>query len=220
MSHPALDSSSVPRASCSGCRGRLRTAVRNVTARRLYVQRLATLAAVLALPLGSAACGRESHPTNVDSEAEYVDAGPLTYQVQVSRQLNPFSAEDRQYLASVPAAQQQLSSTQLWFGVFVWAKNLTHKSHITTKSFDIVDTQGNKYYPVALNAQVNPFAWTQQTLQPLATEPAVDSAASFGPTQGAELLFKLSTSVFDNRPLTLEIYAPGQSSPSTVSLDL
>ena len=37
----------------------------------------------------------------------------------------------------------------------------------TTDSFDIVDTQGNQYYPVAINSQVNPYAWTPQALQPL-----------------------------------------------------
>jgi hypothetical protein len=34
------------------------------------------------------------------------------------------------------------------------------------------------------------------------------------------LLFKLPTSIFSNRPLTLEINAPGESTPSSVSLDL
>jgi hypothetical protein len=87
-------------------------------------------------------------------------------------------------------------------------------------SFDIVDTQGNKYYPVPVNPQVNPYAWTEQTLKPLGTEPAPDTTASFGPTQGRLLLFKINTSAYANRPLTLEINAPGQANPSSVSLDL
>ena len=57
-------------------------------------------------------------------------------------------------------------------------------------------------------------------LKPLGTEPAPDSTAYFGPTQGAELLFKLNNSVYSNRPLTLEIYPRGQDHPSSVSLDL
>ncbi len=58
------------------------------------------------------------------------------------------------------------------------------------------------------------------TLKPLGTQPVPDSTAYFGPTQGSLLLFKLSASVYSNRPLTLQIYAQGQAKPSTVSLDL
>ena len=43
---------------------------------------------------------------------------------------------------------------------------------------------------------------------------------SFGPTQGALLLFKLDTSVYDNRPLTLEIRGPGRQLWGSISLDL
>jgi hypothetical protein len=181
--------------------------------------RRAALLAAAALSLGLAACGhKESHPTTADNEGVYVDVGPLAYQVQVSRQLNPYNVEDHAYLTGV--ATPQPNSTQLWFAVFMWAKNESHKNESTATSFDIVDTQGNKYYPVAINPQANPFAWTGQTLRPLGTEPGPDSPASWGPTQGGELLFKLNDSIFSNRPLTLEIYAPGESKPSSVSLDL
>ena len=46
------------------------------------------------------------------------------------------------------------------------------------------------------------------------------STAAGGPTGGALLLFKLPTSVYANRPLTLEINVPGRTTPSTISLDL
>jgi hypothetical protein len=181
--------------------------------RRLPIVCSAVLAAGL---LG--ACGQISHPTTADNEGVYVDAGPLTYQVQLSRQLNPYSIEDRTYLSGVSTTAPK--PNEEWFGVFLWAKNSTHKDETTTDSFDIVDTQGTKYYPVAINSQINPFAWTAQMLAPKATEPAADSTASFGPTQGGLLLFKLNDSIYSNRPLTLEIHAPGQAQPSTVSLDL
>lgn len=168
--------------------------------------------------LGLSACGRLSHPTTADSEGIYVDAGPLTYQVQLSRQLNQYSSEDRAYLSGVSTAAP--TRDQEWFAVFLWAKNGTHSNQTTTDSFDIVDTQGTKYYPVPINTHVNPFAWTPQTLAPHQTEPAADTPANFGPTQGGELLFKLNDSIYSNRPLTLEIHAPGQAHPSTVSLDL
>jgi hypothetical protein len=157
-----------------------------------------------------------------DNEGVYVDAGPLTYQVQLSRELNPANVEDAAYVNGVTAPPPK--PDEEWFAIFMWAKNQTKSDQTTTTSFDLVDTQGNKYYPIPLDPKFNPYAWTAQTLRPLgtepSTEPAPDSPASFGPTQGGELLFKINTSVYSNRPLTLEIHASGQADPSTVSIDL
>lgn len=190
----------------------------HVHARFRRPRRLAVLAVlpVLALPL--AACGRLSDPTSADSEGVYVRAGAVTYQVQLSRQLNPSDSEDAGYLRGVKAPAPK--PDEEWFVIFLWAKNETHTNQTTTDSFSIVDTEGTQYHPVAVDPAVNQFAWTAQTLRPLGTEPAPGSAAYYGPTQGGELLFKLNDSVYSNRPLTLNIYAPGQKNPSTVSLDL
>jgi hypothetical protein len=194
-----------------------------VTVRLSAARRLLTFAASAVFALGLAACGhKESHPTFADNEGVYVDAGPLTYQVQISRELNPFNVEDKEYLSGVSAPAA--TPSQMWFAVFLWAKNNTEASHTTADSFDIVDTQLHKYYPVPINVSANPYAWTPQTLKPLGTYPVPDSTAYFGPTQGAELLFKLpisgETAVYANRPLALEIHVPGQSKPSRISLDL
>jgi hypothetical protein len=169
-----------------------------------------------------AACGQQSHPTIVgaNNNGTYVDAGEVTYQLQVSRELNQYETEDSQYVRGLAAGTTAPKPDELWFGVFLWAKNNTGSPQTTTNSFDIVDTQGTKYYPLHLDPATNPYAWTSQTLQPSQTEPGLDTTASFGPTQGELLLFKLNTSVYSNRPLTLEIYAPGQAKPSIISLDL
>lgn len=173
------------------------------------------------LPLVLAACGnKESHPiaANATNDGSYVFAGPITYQLEVSRELNPSNIEDRGYLAGVtgtpPTPQEE------WYAVFLWAKNQTHSPQMTTDSFDIVDTQGAHYYPVPINPQVNPYAWTAQRLAPSETEPLPGSTAFYGPTQGGELLFKINISAYANRPLTLEIHAPGQAEASTIALDL
>jgi len=52
------------------------------------------------------------------------------------------------------------------------------------------------------------------------TYPLENSTAYFGPTGGGLVLFKINTSAYSNRPLTLQIYAKGQPTPSTISLDL
>jgi hypothetical protein len=181
-------------------------------------RRLRALGGALLLGVGVAACGQISHPTRVDNEGEYVDAGPVTYQVQVSRQLNPFAPDDRQFLAG--ATGPPPAPSQMWFGIWLWAKNQTHTYATTSDSFEIVDTVGHPYYPIPINRQVNPFAWASQTLAPGATEPTPSTASFYVPSQGGFLLFKLNNTVYSNRPLTLRIYAPGQAQPSTVSLDL
>lgn len=198
-----------------------------VNARRLLLA-LCAIAATLAL----AACG-DHHPhlnglpPHVQSSADannnggYVDAGPITYQLQISRELNPYSVEDSQYVKGLPSSvSSSLGATQLWYGVFLWAKNQTQHPQTTSDNFEVVDTQGDTYYPVKLDTAANPFAWTSQTLAPLGTEPGPATVQSSGPTQGGLLLFKVPTSVYDNRPLTRYILGTGNQKLGSISLNL
>jgi hypothetical protein len=189
--------------------------------------RLPLLLAVGVLALGLSGCGIE-HRTNQTGVSEeelsaggepYFWAGPITYQVQVSRQLNPYDSEDVQYLAGVSGAQD-LSPQQFWFGVFLWAKNQTNSYVQTTDTFKLVDSSGQVFEQTPLNASVNPFAWTAQLLAPNDIEPRADSIPSNDSIGGSLVLFKLNQSVYSNRPLTLLVYAPNVTKPSRVSLDL
>ena len=74
--------------------------------------RLPLLVAVGALAIGVSGCGvdhREATPHDVsatelaDGAEPYFWTGDVTYQVQISRQLNPFDTYDVQYLAGVTA---------------------------------------------------------------------------------------------------------------------
>jgi hypothetical protein len=186
-----------------------------VSARRLPI-----LACVLGLAVGLGACGQVAHPKSAENNGVYVFAGPVSYQLQVSRELNPFLVEDKQYLAGVQAGDTALSSNQLWYGVFLWAKNQGNQPRSTSGNFDILDSNGQRFYPIRVDTAVNQYAWTQQVLGPSDVEPALNTTASFGPTQGGLVLFKLPTTVYSNRPLTLEILAPGASKPAEISLDL
>jgi hypothetical protein len=189
---------------------------------KLKLRRLPILVAALVLPLGLTACHKKAHPTNGDSEAIYVDAGPLTYQVQLSRQLNQYNIEDRQYLHGLPPGTAPLNRNQLWFAVFLWARNQTGRvvASNSPEQFDIVDTQGNTYYAIPLNPALNAVAWTSQYVAPRGTEPGPDTLASLDGSQGGLVLFKLNNSVYSNRPITLEIHGPSGALEATVSLDL
>jgi hypothetical protein len=185
-----------------------------VSPRRLWI-----LLCALSVAVGLAACGQTSQPTSLLNNGVYVDAGPITYQLQVSRELNPYLQEDSQYVAGLPAGTAALGANQLWYGVFLWAKNQGDHPQLTARKFAITDSNGDTYYPLDLNTQLNQYAWTQERLEPGEVSPVLNSTASFGPTGGGLLLFKLPTTVYSNRPLTLHIFAPGGGS-GQISLDL
>jgi len=186
--------------------------------------RLVLVLAVGALAVALGGCGRTTL-TGVSQDQlsagtePYFNVGGVTYQIQISRQLNPFGSEDVQYLAGVQGAQN-LPADQLWFGVFLWAKNQTKQVRDTADTFEIVDSEGTVYHPMALNASINPYAWTSEALSQNQIEPLADSTASNGSTGGGLILFKLNDSVYSNRPLTLEIFKAGDPTPAKVSLDL
>jgi hypothetical protein len=198
-----------------------------VTARRSLIAVCALLAA-----LGVAACGgtvaqlpgTPDHIQNVadaNNNGDYVDAGGITYQLQISRELNQYSTEDSQYVKGLPAGvSADLTPTQLWYGVFLWAKNQSDQPLKTTDNFEMVDTQGNVYRPVQLDTALNPFAWTAQKLQHGSIEPKLGTIAANGATQGGLLLFKVSTNVYSNRPLTLYILGADNQRLGAISLDL
>ncbi len=185
-----------------------------MSARRLWI-----IACALGLAVGLAACGQVSNPTSELNNGVYVDSGPVTYQLQISRELNQYSVEDRQYVSGLPAGSGALTPNQLWYGVFLWAKNQTDRPELTARSFYISDSNGDRFFPLHLNAELNGYAWTQQRLLPSGVEPEPNTTASFGPTGGSLLLFKLPTSVYSNRPLTLHIFSPS-GGKGQIDLDL
>jgi hypothetical protein len=179
-----------------------------------------TAVALLALPL--AACGnKEAETTFGATEGAYLNVGELTYQVQISRQLNPNDNEDKGYLVDVPADQADLGPDEAWFAVFVIAFNETDEPAQTADDFTITDTEGNVYKPLTLGNS-NVFAWRGGTIPGGEQLPAKDTAASNNPSvNGSMLLFKVSNDAFNNRPLQLTIQGlEGKPLKAAVDLDV
>ncbi len=178
------------------------------------LRKLPLLAAVLLAALALGACG-DSH-TKVTTgtyagesgaNAPYLNLGPLVYQVQLSRQLNPNNSEDAGYLQGVPYGEGQLKKGEEWFGVFLQVYNNTEHAHPASETISISDTEGNVYHPIEV-LPTNRYIYRGGVLAPKSVLPKPDTTASFGPTQGALLLFKIKTYSLNNRPLEIKIEEP------------
>jgi hypothetical protein len=177
---------------------------------------LAALLAVLAL----SACG-DSH-TRVTTgtyagesgaNAPYLNVGPLIYEVQLSRELNPANSEDAAYLQGLTPAERKLEPGQEWFAVFMQVYNNTNTPHPAASSMTITDTQENSYTPIA-PAEVNLFAYRAGMVPAKNQIPLAGTVADDDPAEGLVLLYKIQIVSLDNRPLELKIVNPNNPSES------
>src|SRR5437764_11889800 len=116
--------------------------------RRARKSTVVAMALLAALAVG--ACGSSHSKVSTGTyagesgaNAPYLDVGPLTYQVQLSRQLSPFDTEDAAYLQGLSPTQRALGPRQEWFGVFLQVYNNTSLGHLAASTVTISDTQGN-----------------------------------------------------------------------------
>ncbi len=187
---------------------------------RSRARTLTAVVAAVAATFVLAACG-ESH-TKVTTgtyagesgaNAPYLNVGPLIYEVQLSRELNPYNSEDVGYLQGLSAAQSKLEAGQEWFGVFVQVFNNTDQSHRAAETITISDTQGNTYAPI-LPSAVNAFAYRGGVVAAKGQLPEPDTTAAAAPTGGLLLLYKIKVLSLDNRPLEIKITNPEALSES------
>jgi hypothetical protein len=188
---------------------------------RISRPRLLLWLPALLLALGLSACAERGRVSEAHDEGLYLAAGPLTYQVQISRELNPADVEDRAYLQGLPANVPPPGPGEEYFGVWLRVQNESKQPARSADQFRIIDTLGTKYTPIKLPA-TNQLSYQPKTLEPAALEPTANSIAQDGPTQGALVLFKVNSSVYQNRPLRFEILDPASPDQvqSTVNLDL
>ncbi len=184
-------------------------------------RRFPILALLAAASLSLAACGGvKGEVEHGETEGIQVTTGDLQYQVQISRVLNPAEVEDKGLLQGVPIADQTLPEGSEWFAVFMQARNNRDEPHrsATREGFTIEDTLGNEFETIEVD---NPLAYEQETVPAGGMIPAPDSIASSFNTAGSMLLFKITQTSLENRPLVLKIVAPEDpSEEAEVDLDV
>jgi hypothetical protein len=175
----------------------------------------ALLALALALSRGLAACG-EDEPKTSGAEGEFIEVGDTTYQVQLTRLLNPQQRPDDAYLR----AQATLGGDETYLGVFVRIENDGDTPYKPPRDIKLVDTVGNEYLP--LDTTQSGFGLDLgQEIPPGGVAPPPNSPAAFGPTSGALLLYRVKReTATDNLPLELQIPVEGEEQPSTIALDI
>jgi hypothetical protein len=173
---------------------------------------LIALVALLALALPLAACGGEEHELDV-AEGEPIISDDVTYNVVLSRFLNPDDTEDEGYLEGQPAPPEQ----QQYFGVFMQLHNDSEEDITVPEELTIKDTLDNEYTPLETES---PYALPLGAPL-LAGErfPEANSIAADGPTQGSLILYVIEEASTENRPLELEIPLPSGET-GIVELDI
>jgi hypothetical protein len=188
------------------------------------LRKLPPIVLAVLVVLGVSACG-DSHTKvttgtyagEAGKAAPYLNVGPLLYQVQVSRQLNPANEEDASYLQGLSATERQLGSGEEWFAMFIQVYNNNNQPYTDSDSFTITDTQENSYTPVSLG-EANLYAYRPGTVPAKSQIPRPGTVpADFGP-QGALLLFKIKIVSLDNRPMEVKITNPENPAESASAI--
>jgi hypothetical protein len=185
----------------------------------MTARRLPLLLACVALALGVSACNKEKVVTEAKTEGTFINVGPLDYQVQISRQLNPADPEDHAYVQGLAAGTTQPTAQETWFAVFLRVENNGNHAAPASNDFEIEDTEGVTYRPLIVSA-ANPFAYRPAVIPAHSALPGVETAAANGPIQGSMLLFKIKLTSLENRPLQLHVRSASGEQEGTVDLDV
>jgi hypothetical protein len=173
---------------------------------------LAIVLCLLVAPaaLAVAACGEEEEIEVVEGEPLHL--GELSYNVQLTRFLNPDDAEDAEYLLG----QDPPPPGQAYLGVFMVVENESEESLSSSSDYTVVDTTEQSFSPLDSES---PYALNVGEQVPGEGElPLADTTAATGPNQGAMLIFLVPDEVSENRPLELQI--AGEDATGTVELDI
>ena len=185
------------------------------------IARIALLSLVAIAALAASGCGNKTDTAIVgETEGIYVSVDRLTYQVQISRILDPASPEDSAYLKGLPEDEEEPADDEVWFGVFMRVENETDEPLEAAEDFKIVDTQEEEFEPLELDTDVNVFAYEPRSIPPGELLPEVGSPASDNTIRGALLLFKMKVASLGNRPVELEIESSQGGDDAVIDLDI
>jgi hypothetical protein len=168
------------------------------------------------------ACGAGEHANYADNSGPgYVQVGQLNYQVQVSRELNPWDDnEDKWYLEGFTSAERSLPVADEFLGVSLQVYNWTNRRAVSTGDFFITDTLGDRFTPMT-NPDPNPYTYVPLSIPPGGQMPNISSVAFDSWTQGQFLIFKVPYADLVNRPFVLHIVNPAPpSQQSRIELDI
>ncbi len=149
-------------------RGRAPDGGWEITRLRRRVRRLLGIVLMLALAVGAGGdAARRATPRAPRTTASTSRRGRSPTSCRSHASSTSTRPRTRSTCRGLPAgAPATLSPTQLWYGVFLWAKNQSRQPQTTSDNFDIVDTEGNHYYPVDAQPLGQPYAWKAQRLAP------------------------------------------------------
>jgi hypothetical protein len=175
------------------------------------MRRLAPVLLLFAAFLFISGCGEKK--TLDVKEGEPVELGDLSYNVRLTRFLNPADQEDAAYLVGKQAAPAGKS----YLGVFLRIENKGDRPAQPSRSMYLIDTRQNRYTP-----QQSRSLFALHTSRPIpagAHVPVPSTPASQGDAGGLMVLFLVDDEVSTNRPLRLVIPGGG-GQPGKVELDI
>jgi hypothetical protein len=173
---------------------------------------LVAVAVVGTLALSACGAGEKRE----GAEGEFIRVGEVADQVQLTRLLNPEQRPDDAFVRG----QAELPADEAYLGVFLRIENEGDEPYQPPRDMKVIDTQDNEYLP--LDTVQSGFGLDfGAAIPPGDTAPPPNSPASFSPTSGALVLFRLQeASATDNLPLVLEIPVEGEEEPSRITLDV
>jgi hypothetical protein len=170
----------------------------------------ALVAAALVLP----GCGGAPN-RNAPSGTTVVQDG-VAYSVQISRELNPFAADDRAVLGGLAPGTAREGRASMLLGVFLEARNDAAGPRRAAAAPQLVSASGEVFRPLSLPAG-DPLAYHGGRLAPGDEIPNPESVPAETPEDGAALVYRVPIQVFiTDRPFTLRF---GRT-PSAASVQL
>ena len=170
-------------------------------------KRLTRLAALIGLVvLAFSVSGCDKHVQQIEAkEGGRIYMGNLFYQVNLSRMLNPKDVEDSYYLEGQPTP----APGDTYFGVFLRVDNETDHHRllpIGTNNMKIVTADGTVFKPIPVKS--SGWAYAPAPIGYRGVIPIPNTPAYIGPIRGGLILFRMSQTELNARPVKLEIKGP------------